>query len=100
MISLNCGTKKTFEEEDLETALLRSGRLDRKIKFPAPARARIMQIHSRKMNVSPDVNFDKLARSTGETDPSLVIAFLLMGIGDTKLRWDFMQPLGPLGNFF
>ena len=38
----------------LDPALLRSGRLDRKIEFPAPnedARARIMQIHSRKMNV-------------------------------------------------
>uniref|UniRef100_A0A4W3HW55 Proteasome 26S subunit, ATPase 3 n=1 Tax=Callorhinchus milii TaxID=7868 RepID=A0A4W3HW55_CALMI len=39
----------------LDPALLRSGRLDRKIEFPMPneeARARIMQIHSRKMNVS------------------------------------------------
>ena len=48
---------------------VRSGRLDRKIEFPAPteeARARIMQIHSRKMNVSPDVNFDELARSTDD----------------------------------
>ncbi len=38
----------------LDPALLRSGRLDRKIEFPAPneeARSRIMQIHSRKMNV-------------------------------------------------
>lgn len=38
----------------LDPALLRSGRLDRKIEFPGPnedARARIMQIHSRKMNV-------------------------------------------------
>ena len=38
----------------LDPALLRSGRLDRKIEFPVPteeARARIMQIHSRKMNV-------------------------------------------------
>ncbi|KAI8905862.1 P-loop containing nucleoside triphosphate hydrolase protein [Gorgonomyces haynaldii] len=50
----------------LDPALLRSGRLDRKIEFPHPneeARARIMQIHSRKMTVSPDVNFDELARS-------------------------------------
>ena len=49
----------------LDPALLRSGRLDRKIEFPAPteeARARIMQIHSRKMNTSQDVNFDELAR--------------------------------------
>ena len=51
----------------LDPALLRSGRLDRKIEFPHPnedARARIMQIHSRKMNVSPDVNYEELARCT------------------------------------
>ncbi|KAI8131013.1 hypothetical protein FF38_04312 [Lucilia cuprina] len=53
----------------LDPALLRSGRLDRKIEFPHPneeARARIMQIHSRKMNVSSDVNFEELARSTDD----------------------------------
>ncbi|XP_019641701.1 26S proteasome regulatory subunit 6A-B [Branchiostoma floridae] len=53
----------------LDPALLRSGRLDRKIEFPMPneeARARIMQIHSRKMNVSPDVNFEELARCTDD----------------------------------
>ena len=53
----------------LDPALLRSGRLDRKIEYPHPneeARARIMQIHSRKMTVSPDVNFDELARSCDE----------------------------------
>jgi len=53
----------------LDPALLRSGRLDRKIEFPAPneeARARIMQIHSRKMNVDPDVNFEELARCTDD----------------------------------
>ncbi|VDO04177.1 unnamed protein product [Rodentolepis nana] len=53
----------------LDPALLRSGRLDRKIEFPAPneeARSRIMQIHSRKMNVHPDVNFEELARCTDD----------------------------------
>ncbi|KAJ1569670.1 26S proteasome regulatory subunit 6A [Cladochytrium tenue] len=53
----------------LDPALLRSGRLDRKIEFPLPneeARARIMQIHSRKMKVSPDVNFEELSRSCDE----------------------------------
>ncbi|OXA56414.1 26S proteasome regulatory subunit 6A-B [Folsomia candida] len=53
----------------LDPALLRSGRLDRKIEFPHPneeARARIMQIHSRKMNVSPEVNFEELSRSTDD----------------------------------
>jgi len=53
----------------LDPALLRSGRLDRKIEFPHPneeARSRIMQIHSRKMSVSDAVNFDELARSTDD----------------------------------
>ncbi|CAG0900476.1 unnamed protein product [Darwinula stevensoni] len=53
----------------LDPALLRSGRLDRKIEFPCPneeARARIMQIHSRKMNISPEVNFEELARCTDD----------------------------------
>ncbi|PFH53399.1 hypothetical protein AMATHDRAFT_1455 [Amanita thiersii Skay4041] len=53
----------------LDPALLRSGRLDRKIEFPLPnesARARILEIHSRKMTVSPDVNYEELARSTDE----------------------------------
>lgn len=51
----------------LDPALLRSGRIDRKIEFPHPdetARARILQIHSRKMTVNKDVNFEELARST------------------------------------
>ncbi|AFN83946.1 26S proteasome regulatory subunit 6A [Encephalitozoon romaleae SJ-2008] len=51
----------------LDPALLRSGRLDRKIEFPLPnalGRKRILQIHARKMSVRDDVNFDELARST------------------------------------
>lgn len=42
----------------LDPALMRSGRLDRKIEFPHPnedARAKILRIHSRKMSVSPEV---------------------------------------------
>lgn len=48
----------------LDPALLRSGRIDRKIEFVLPdetARARILQIHSRKMNVNKDVNFKEIA---------------------------------------
>jgi 26S proteasome regulatory subunit T5 len=61
----------------LDPALLRSGRLDRKIELPHPdqeARARIMQIHSRKMNVHPDVNFDELARCTEEFNGAMLKA--------------------------
>ena len=53
----------------LDPALLRSGRLDRKIEFPMPneeGRARIMQIHSRKMNLHESVNFEELARCTDD----------------------------------
>jgi len=61
----------------LDPALLRSGRIDRKIEFPHPdeaARARILQIHSRKMNVNPDVNFDELARSTEDFNGAMLKA--------------------------
>jgi len=54
----------------LDPALLRSGRLDRKIEFPLPneeARAQILRIHSRKMTVDEgSVNWGELARSTDE----------------------------------
>lgn len=51
----------------LDPALLRSGRLDRKVEFPLPdeeARAQIIEIHARRMNLDPEVNFEELARST------------------------------------
>lgn len=53
----------------LDPALLRSGRLDRKIEFPLPneeSRAGILQIHSRQMTTANDINWDELARSTDE----------------------------------
>merc|ERR1719235_1544819 len=58
----------TNRPDTLDPALLRSGRLDRKIELPHPnedSRARIMMIHSRKMNFNKDdVNFVELARCT------------------------------------
>ncbi|KAK2080166.1 TATA-binding protein [Prototheca wickerhamii] len=59
----------TNRPDILDPALVRSGRLDRKIEFPHPneeARAKILQIHSRKMNVAADINYDELARSTDD----------------------------------
>jgi len=61
----------------LDPALLRSGRLDRKIEFPNPteeARARILQIHSRKMNVSSEVNYEELARCTDDFNGAMLKA--------------------------
>lgn len=56
----------TNRPDVLDPALLRSGRLDRKIELPHPsedARVHILKIHSRKMNVGGDVVFEELARS-------------------------------------
>ncbi|CAD8111231.1 unnamed protein product [Paramecium sonneborni] len=60
----------TNRPDILDPALLRSGRLDRKIEFPLPneeARAQILKIHSRKMSVAKEtVNYIEIARSTDE----------------------------------
>jgi 26S proteasome regulatory subunit T5 len=68
----------TNRPDILDPALLRSGRLDRKIELPPPneeARARILQIHSRKMNIDKeDVNYEELARSTEEFNGAMLKA--------------------------
>ncbi|CEP23639.1 RPT6 [Cyberlindnera jadinii] len=48
----------------LDPALLRPGRIDRKIEFPAPtvaARTEILRIHSRAMNLTRGINLRKIA---------------------------------------
>lgn len=48
----------------LDSALLRPGRIDRKIEFPTPnnaARAEILRIHSRRMNLTRNINLDAIA---------------------------------------
>ncbi|GAB3685133.1 proteasome-activating nucleotidase [Salinarchaeum chitinilyticum] len=52
----------------LDRAILRPGRFDRLIEVPEPeaeGRERILQIHTRDMNVADDVDFAALARETG-----------------------------------
>ncbi|CDW56561.1 26S protease regulatory subunit 6A [Trichuris trichiura] len=60
-VRLICATNRV---DILDPALLRSGRIDRKIEIPMPnevARSRIMQLHARKMRVDPSVNFAEIA---------------------------------------
>ena len=48
----------------LDPALLRPGRIDRKIEFPPPnegARIDILRIHSRKMNLTRGINLRNIA---------------------------------------
>ena len=49
----------------LDDALLRPGRIDRKIEFPHPnedARLDILKIHSRKMNLMRGIDLRKIAK--------------------------------------
>jgi 26S proteasome regulatory subunit T5 len=68
----------TNRQDVLDPALMRSGRLDRKIEFPLPneeGRAKIIEIHSRKMNYDPkEVNFKELARSTEDFNGAMLKA--------------------------
>lgn len=50
----------------LDSALLRPGRIDRKIEFPNPkgvARVEILKIHSKKMNLAKGIDFKKIGES-------------------------------------
>jgi len=51
----------------LDHALTRPGRFDRQVVVPLPdlkGRAQILEIHAKKIKMSPDVDFEKLARGT------------------------------------
>jgi hypothetical protein len=64
----------TNRADTLDPALLRSGRLDRKIEFPHPnedARAQIIEIHARKMNVSGEVGSQAAVSLTCEGQSAL-----------------------------
>eukprot|EP01126_Amoeba_proteus_P017717 TRINITY_DN1867_c0_g1_i2.p1 TRINITY_DN1867_c0_g1~~TRINITY_DN1867_c0_g1_i2.p1 ORF type:complete len:437 (+),score=125.86 TRINITY_DN1867_c0_g1_i2:69-1379(+) len=52
--------------ETLDPALIRPGRIDRKIEFPIPdikTKSKIFQIHTNKMTLSPDVKFSELVHA-------------------------------------
>merc|ERR1712159_439537 len=56
----------TNKIESLDPALIRPGRIDRKIEFPLPdikTKRHIFQIHTSKMNLSDDVNLEEFVMS-------------------------------------
>lgn len=73
-VKVICATNRP---DTLDPALVRSGRLDRKIELPLPnedARVDILTIHSSRMRVNETVNFRELARSTEDFNGAMVKA--------------------------
>lgn len=59
----------TNKIESLDPALIRPGRIDRKIKFPLPddkTKRKIFQIHTSKMNFSDDVDLEEFVMAKDE----------------------------------
>ena len=55
----------TFRPDTLDPALLRPGRLDRKVEFSLPdneGRSHILKIHGKSMSVERDIRYDLIAR--------------------------------------
>lgn len=73
-VKVICATNRP---DTLDPALMRSGRLDRKIELPMPkedARCEILKIHSQKMRTNESVNFRELARSTEDFNGAMLKA--------------------------
>jgi 26S proteasome regulatory subunit T5 len=71
----------TNRPDTLDPALLRSGRLDRKVELPHPAedaRVNILKIHANRMQIckegSQQINFEEVARSTEDFNGAMLKA--------------------------
>jgi len=63
-VKVVCATNRP---DILDPALMRSGRIDRKVECPLPnemGRKRILKLHASRMNYDPETNFEELARYT------------------------------------
>lgn len=68
--------------ETLDPALIRPGRIDRKIEFPLPdekTKRRIFQIHTSRMTLATDVNLDELIMAKDDLSGADIKASLLIG---------------------
>ena len=90
-----------FRPDTLDPALLRPGRLDRKVEFGLPdleSRTQIFKIHTRTMNCERDIRFELLARlCPNSTGKFLVYYFwhalpclVLILFYSKEWFWDFM----------
>jgi 26S proteasome regulatory subunit T5 len=73
-VKVICATNRP---DTLDPALMRSGRLDRKIELPMPnedARCAILEIHSAKMSIGETVNYREIARSTEDFNGAMLKA--------------------------
>ena len=64
--TLTLTTQATNRIDSLDPALIRPGRIDRKIEFPLPdikTKRRIFQIHTGKMTLADDVNMEEFVTS-------------------------------------
>lgn len=73
-VKVICATNRP---DVLDPALLRSGRLDRKIELPVPneeGRVHILKIHSAKMTTDENVNIHEIARTTEDFNGAMLQA--------------------------
>jgi 26S proteasome regulatory subunit T5 len=94
----------TNRPDTLDPALLRSGRLDRKIELPHPAedaRVNILEIHARSMQTCSEgnqaINFEEVARSTEDFNGAMLKAvcveagMIALRRGATKIQHEDMM---------
>jgi len=80
----------TNRPDILDPALLRSGRIDRKVECPLPnqeSRERIMRLHAARMNTDPDIKWQEIAAITEEFNGAMCKA-ICVEAGMLALRRD------------
>ena len=78
----------TNRPDTLDPALMRPGRLDRKVEFGLPdleGRTHIFKIHARSMSVEKDIRYELLARLCPNSTGMSVVSFMC-AVGDIRMR--------------
>ncbi|KAM7271103.1 hypothetical protein ACFE04_030317 [Oxalis oulophora] len=87
--------------ESLDPALLRPGRIDRKIEFPLPdvkTRRRIFQIHTSKMTLADDVNLEEFVMTKDEFSGADIKAICtesgLLALRERRMKLELRKLMG------